>query len=348
MDISSTILTDIKIHGYPYGCNYGEIKDFLTSKTDFIRRQQKAIEIVDGIMTMHGKQELRSHVSELAKVEHGIRELQPWVRDHVVHALLSFLLGIYLNENLLRLIIGMPVNEFQWKLAGLFHDIAYPVQIAKDILKPYTKRINDIKLRLGVPAPDVQFRVVPIGLDRLTTGIDSFELLQKCIDTWGLQINARVEFDNMVQRADICHGMISSLTLLYVIDLMYHKFNPKRLYEDVEMDRTNISWNQCYFEDDVVPACAAIFVHNLPARCFAEARIDPIRAPLAYLLKLSDSLQEWDRPSLDNPNGLPSSAFDIGADETAILFHVSIPAVLRKIQNEMDTVIITNNVQIRG
>jgi predicted hydrolase (HD superfamily) len=46
----------------------------------------------------------------------------------------------------------VSVDEFQWELAGMFHDIAYPIDIAKDIMKPYADKINEITRNLGARA----------------------------------------------------------------------------------------------------------------------------------------------------------------------------------------------------
>lgn len=347
MDINSTLLKQTNTYLYDYGCNQKEIEHFLTHFRNFPERQQKAIDIIEGIMTIHGKKELLRHVAELARVEHGIRELQPWVRDHVVHALLSFILGIYLNEEFLKPSRGSYVDPFQWKLAGLFHDVGYPAQVAKDILKPFVAKINEIKRTLDVRSPDIYFKVVPVGLENLTNGLNSFDLIQERLDEWELRINAREEYNQMITSGDICHGMISSLAILYVIDLMYQKYNPKRKYSGPYAESSNINWDQTYFESDVVSACSAIYIHNLPNKCFADAKINCSKAPVAFLLKLSDCLQEWERPSLKNLNGFLATQFDIKIDNDQLIFYADIPACKKKkIKDEISSSLVAQDVQI--
>lgn len=295
-------------------------------------------------MTAHGKQELLRHVVELARVEQGIRELEPWVRDHVVHALLSFLLGIHINEDLLKP-SGYAVKPFQWKLAGLFHDVGYPAQVAKDILKPFTDQINRIKHALGVAAPDVFFRVVPVGIDQLTNGASSLDLIQSHLNDWKLEIDASSEYNNMIESGRTCHGIISSLSVLYVIDLMYHKYNPHREYRDI-FEPLGINWNQSYFENDVVPACSAIFVHNLPGRCFATAPLNRERAQLAFLLRLSDCLQDWQRPSAGNPRGIPNSRFQIEVGGGRLVFSVADEDRRNKIASEIASSLLAPDVEV--
>ena len=347
MNINTTLLKENNTYLYNYDCDRYEIEHFLTHRGTFLERQREAIHIIESIMTTHGKKELLRHITELARVEHGIRELEPWVRDHVVHALLSFILGIYLNEKFLRPLTGILANDFQWKLAGLFHDVGYPVQVAKDILRPFTAKMNEIKRILGVHSPDVYFKVVPVGFENLTNDLNSFDLIQESLNEWELRINAREEYNQMVDSGDICHGMISSLAILYIIDLMYQKYNPKRKYSDIYAVMSNINWNQTYFERDVVSACSAIYIHNLPNRCFADAKIDRSKAPVAFLLKLSDSLQEWERPSLINPKGFSATYFDIKIDNDQLIFHADISDdKKRKIKDEISSSLIAPDVQI--
>lgn len=347
MNINATLFNKIAPYLYSYDCDQFEIGHFLTTHAPFLQRQREAIQIIEGIMTVHGKKELLRHITELARVEHGIRELEPWVRDHVVHALLSFVLGIYINEEFIRPLCGAPVNDFQWKLAGLFHDVGYPAQVSKEILRPFAAKINEIKKTLSVSAPDVYFKVVPVGLENLTNGLNSFALIQEHLNKWELPINVKQEYNRIIDSGEICHGIISSLAILYVIDLMYQKYNPKREYVDIYAINTNINWNQTYFERDVISACSAIYIHNLPSRCFVNAKIDRSKAPVAFLLKLSDCLQEWERPSLMNPTGFSPTQFDIGIDNGQLILHADVPVDRKdKIREEISLCLASPDLQI--
>jgi len=344
MGINRTVFNAIRNVLWDYGCYEDEIERFLTARWGFRRRQTEAISILEGIMTAHGKQELLRYVVELARVEQGIRELEPWVRDHVVHALLSFLLGIHINEHFMKP-SGHGVDAFQWKLAGLFHDVGYPVQVARDMLKPFTDQINKIKQTLGVAAPDVFFRLIPVGIDQLTKGVGSLNLIQRQLDDWGIAVDANREYSDMLFSGRICHGIMSSLSILYVIDLMYQKYNQGREYQDT-YEPLGINWNQSYFENDVVPACSAIFVHNLPKRCFTNAPLDKQRAPLAFLLRLSDCLQDWDRPSADNHRGIPNHSFQISITGGRLKFTVTDRERRNKIAAEIAATLVASDIEL--
>jgi len=348
MNINRTLLNEIssQYHNNVYGCEESKIEEFLKTQ-NFGLRQNKATELVKKILTTHGKQRLSNQVLKLADVEKGIKHLQPELRDHVVHALLSFFLGIYINEKFIPTFNCSQVNPFQWKLACLLHDVAYPVQIAKDVIKFYSDEINDLKKSLRIPAPDIFFQVVPINIDKLRNRKNGLDLIQDQLNKWELQINAKEEYNKMIKSGEVCHGMIGALGILYVIDMLYQKKNPQRKNEPTFRDDPRIDWNQKYFDEDIVPACSAIFVHNLDGNCFKKSKVDLFKAPLAFLLKLSDVLQEWERPSLKNLNGYDAESFDIGIVDGKLILSADISEKRKKeMRSEIVACLNARNIQI--
>lgn len=345
LNINRTLLNQTNIYLCDYNCKQYDIEQFLIHSKTFDERQKTSIGIIEDIMETHGKEKLLKYVVELAKVEQGIRKLEPWVRDHVVHALLSFILGIYIKEQFLQPLSGICVDDFPWKLAGLFHDVGYPSQIAKDILVPFTGKINEIKTELNVQSKDIIFKVVPVGLENLQNDLNSFDLIQNRIDEWELEIDIKEEYHQMIGSGNVCHGIISSLSILYVIDLMYQKYNPERKYKDIyRSDNTN--WNQKCFERDIISACSAIYIHNLPKRCFDSAKIDRLKAPVAFLLRLSDCLQDWERPS-KNSNGYSATKFDVKIDNKQLILQTDIPNIRKKkIKDDISSSLIAPDVLI--
>jgi hypothetical protein len=348
VNINRELLKETTPYLDKYNCFQRELRSFLLYNKDFERRQRKALRIIWSIMIQHRKEKLFDYVVELARVEPKIRELQPWARDHVVHALLSFVLGIYINEKFFPIKTSTKVNPFQWKIAGLFHDVGYPVQIAKDaILKPFTNRINDIKSALHTDAPDINFTIVPAGLENLRNGVNAIDLIQARLKDWNLSIDAKKEYEKMVSSGNICHGIISSLAVLYVVDLLYQKYNPRRVHKNIYSRTRRVNFNQKYFEKDVVSACAAIYIHNLPDRCFAKAKIDRSNAPVAFLLKLADSLQEWERPSLNDQKGFPAQHFAINVKQGTLIFEANIsPERKEKIRKDLVSTLIATDIKI--
>ncbi|VAW33251.1 hypothetical protein MNBD_CPR01-284, partial [hydrothermal vent metagenome] len=61
-------------------------------KSRFEKRQEKSLYIITTILDIHGKANIVKFLGQLARIEPRIQELQPWVRDHVVHAINTFIL----------------------------------------------------------------------------------------------------------------------------------------------------------------------------------------------------------------------------------------------------------------
>lgn len=324
MNINESLFKGIagRCSGYHLDCS--DLERFLTKSGIFHNRPRQAISLMKAAMAQHGKKALLDHVHELARVERGIRLPQLKLRDHVVHALLTFVLGIYINERLLGPRSDAYVDHFQWKIAGLLHDVGYPVEVSSNIARPFADKINELKRRWGVSRPDIQIQVIPVGLENLSGDVNGLDLIQKRLVDWRLDIDASQEYHRMVCSGTTCHGMISGLAVLHVIDMMYQRYNPSREHRNVHASGTPGSWNQGFFEEDVVSACSAVFIHNLGKQCFAARKIVRSQAPVAFLLKLSDCLQEWERPSLRNRKGYPATAFDIQIDDGRLIVDADI------------------------
>jgi hypothetical protein len=187
-------------------------------------------------------------------------------------------------------------------------------------------------------SPDIpRFHVLPEGLEMLSNNVKGLTLISECCAKWGLNIDIADEYQQMIGSGYSSHAIVGALSLLNVIDSMYQFNNPKRLYSRCEKGGTD--WNQRYFDEDVVPACATIFLHNLHPRCFSNTKIVIQKAPLAFLLKLCDCLQEWERPSQENPTGLEAKQFDINIEHGIIIFTTPSAELKEKIKNDINAVL---------
>lgn len=188
MSINETLFETVKEYSVKYFFFGYELEDFLKTSEPFPQRQKKAKILIRNIMTKHGKADLFKYVTELARVEYDSRKLAPSLRDHVVHAMLTFILGIYINEKFLTS-SDIQVEPFQWKLASLFHDIGYPVHVANnDLLKPFERNIQKIIESFDLPNKNLHFKIVPEGFEKLTNNKNSFELINKRLKEWKLRL----------------------------------------------------------------------------------------------------------------------------------------------------------------
>jgi len=297
------------------------IEDFIINEKilEFLRESKTpkkyklSQQIIKNIVKQHGKDQLDLHITELYEVEKATMSLTG-KRDHVIHALNTFLLGLYINNNYL----GKKVDSFQWKLAALFHDIAYPLEISQRIIERYFRKLSAIKNELHIENFNPIIYLIPKDFEKLTTNKNAFEYIQIRIYEWELDVTVQKRYNDMISSNKICHGILSALTVLYFVDLLYQKNNPQRKRQPLNIEGSN--WNQKNFEHDVVSACSAIFIHNLPDNAFEK--IDRNKAPLPYLLKLCDELQNWDRPDQNTLTGDSPENYDISIQKNKIIFKV--------------------------
>ena len=88
--------------------------------TTFEERQNKSVDIIRQILDYHGKANIVNFLGRLASIEPRIQQVQPWVRDHVVHAINTFILGIYILEKVVFPLFNSARSSytFMWKLCG--------------------------------------------------------------------------------------------------------------------------------------------------------------------------------------------------------------------------------------
>ena len=287
------------------------------NKSKFEERQKISIEIIREILDVHGKADIVKFLGELASIEPKIQELQPWVRDHVVHAINTFLLGVFILEK-----VNFPPFEgdypFMWKLCGPTHDLGYPVEISHNISVPsIIKKLNDILDTVGSSSPRVELELYPRNLSRLCGKLDANQLIQKRVTEWELGINIKKYYKWLKKESKTDHGVVSALAQLKVVDALYYKGNPKRKYIDM-INENGFNLNQKYFDFYIVSASSALFIHNIDLnyRGFSN-KISFKLAPIAFLLFLCDTFQEWDRYSENRPV-YSGDDFDINCDLNSI------------------------------
>jgi hypothetical protein len=267
-------------------------------KARFTKRQKKSVEIIRSILNVHGKTKIVKFLGQLASLEPQIQTLQPWVRDHVVHAINTFLIGVFILEKVnFPLFRGVRLDyPFMWKLCGLTHDLGYPIEIARNLQNQFVDKMNYILGNIKSPSPKVIQGPSPTNLDKLCEHIDSNTLIQERLTDWALGIEIEDYYDWLQLKNKTDHGVISALAQLKVIDALYYKVNPKR--KNIDIVRENHNFNQKNFSLDIVSASSALFIHNINLNYYGFSnKISFELAPLAFLLFLCDTFQEWDRYS---------------------------------------------------
>lgn len=282
---------DWKLFKEPLTDNSGEF-----DKIKFKKQQKKSLKIIKEILSVHGKEDIVRFLGKLASIEPLIQELQPWVRDHVVHAINTFLIGVYILEK-----VNFPTlkgthfdYQFMWKLCGPTHDLGYPIEIAHNLKKPFVDEMNDILDEIDSPSPKLEYETYPKGLEKLCGKWNTNEIIQKRLTQWELGIDIEDYYKWLKRGNKIDHGVISALSQLKVIEAMYYKENPKR--ENKKIKQNSFDFNQRNFDLDMVSVSSALFIHNINQEYLGFSnKIKFNLSPLAFLLFLCDTCQEWDR-----------------------------------------------------
>lgn len=313
--ILDSIQKDIRDYYDIYICNqqWCLFKKPIVDAEEFNERQKVSIDIIHAILKHHGKEDILRFLSQLAEIEPNIQKVQPWVRDHIVHAINTFLLGVYI----LKHIDSCNINDysFVWKLSGATHDLGYPIEISKNIGTLYTKELDKILDEIGSLSPRIEFKNYPGKLNLLENGVDANTLIQECLNKWCLDIDIADYYKWLNSKHKTDHGVISALSQTKVIDALYQKNNPERKREDIVVDYLN--YNQDIFLTDIIESSSAIFIHNIKDE-YKQFKINFERAPIAFLLYLCDNFQEWDRYTKKKDKIYSGETFDIQCNENLI------------------------------
>ena len=273
-------------------------------------------------------------VKIMKKYEENTGELIEKQRDHFIHSVNVFLLGLAVysqnknyREAFQSYVLSSPYKKFyrfgdefsneeffyRWGVASLFHDIGYPVEI---IGKQLNKFIND----------SVKSISSSYGAD---TAIDFKDFNE---------FNSIVKIDpNFADEFTQNYPEAKFLNLFKPTDIMAHKIAAD--FGEVDVNRVSKhlddfvrimgesgfidhgffssilvlnsygyliqkhAKNHDFFFYPIVDSATAILLHNyyrnvLQKKPFNLPALHPRKSPLAYLLILCDELQEWNRRPL--------------------------------------------------
>lgn len=274
-------------------------------------------------------------VKTMKKYEESTGDLIDKQRDHVIHSVNVFLLGLaiyaqnykyreYFKAYVLkspytkyyRLENGDFSNEeflYRWGVAALFHDIGYPVEIIGKQLKKF---IND-GVRSISPTYSADTAIDFKDFNEFNT-IVKFD--HDFADEF-TKIYPDAKFLNLFKPTDIiAHKIATDFDSIDVNDVIKHLDNFVYYMGDLGfIDHGFFSCilvlnsygyliqkyakNHDFFFYPIVDSASAILLHNyyrnvLQNDPFNLNQLHPVQSPLAFLLILCDELQEWSRQPL--------------------------------------------------
>jgi hypothetical protein len=314
-------IDDVLLSDYDINLQGSEFDSLILPITDdcgkldpdiYARSLDQSKAIITRILEVHGKAEIVKFLRELALIEPDIQELQPRVRDHVVHAIYTFLVGAYIIKK-----VNMPQNvemqycyPFIWKLCGPVHDIGYTIEISRYIENPFLNDLNAILMEMDSTSPKVLPPAFPKQLAMLCNGRDANQLIQNRLNEWALGIDIEDYYHWLTRENLTDHGVIGALAELKFIDALYQSHNPTRA--EVDIVEADLNYNEKTFMEDIVSAASAIFIHNInPDYDGFSRKIDFQIAPMAFMLFMCDTFQEWDRYTKKEDEVYSGDLFDI-------------------------------------
>lgn len=300
-----------------------KIEKFLELDSDnYEKRQNLALEASSDILYAHSKEDLPYIAISLAKLERNLTDIQPYQRDHVCHSLLTFLLGYFmiLKLDLQRSFFDFP---FQWKLAALLHDIGYSLEIvdriSNEFFEMYEKDILQKKWDFNSSQTRHLTKYLNLYTKDESQNRNTLDILNDRLRRWQISLDAKnvfirmlgsQKFDDKPRRTD--HGIVSSILVMKAIDEKYRIRNPNQISDP------NNPWSFSNMTEQITNVCSAIFVHNLEANNLVWNFTEN---PLATLLKISDALQCWGRPSAKEPKGDSPEDYDLNFQNGKIIFY---------------------------
>ncbi|GEM_PF-5382954 len=257
---------------------------FLRARS-FNSKKKLAITIIKKLFEPHRKGRAGDYIDILNLIEEILNYKN--FRDHVCHAVNTYILGLYLYQLFFKEKITIKTDEITFKIAFLLHDVGYfyEAQANKTIQSSQYKRHK--KQTKSFPPEEELLKDRKTSL-RLTLYFKNM----------GLNYTAGALYDNNSNKH--CHGILGGrLILKYIVELYEAKNPRKRIGEKTKIENTSFDWRN--INKDILPACAAIYLHNLESRLFHTHKIVLNKSLISYLLRLCDTLQEWDRFSNTKP-----------------------------------------------
>jgi len=312
--------------------NQREVEAFLDPGLDMDGRYRWARRIAVRTLQVHTKGEIPLyHLAVLEAAELAAHHIDEFHRDHVVHSVVVFLLGTVIKHLYLRR-QGLQVDAFEWKLASLLHDISYPISIAMTLANHYCTTVN----KIHPPGDDTAYAGLRASSRLDVNGFLTYEYrgeehsvlahLQDRANQWGLGIDLERSYHDL---GFANHGIGSALTVFQIINQMYEHHNPQRqaCQTVVQHGRIASDWNDMHFQCEITSACTAIYLHDIchgpDCQLLVGGRFSARTSPLAFLLKLCDALQDWDRPSERAQLGLEGCWYDLEIDADHVKLGVS-------------------------
>ena len=297
------------------------VADFLRAKT-YAEGERRCRELYFAMLDLHDKYPILTPAIERLNVEelYGTHNFACH-RLHFSHQANVFLLGLFIYHNFepLRTEIDREMRKttveiqtqpqylpfrysgvdeygeflYRWRLSSLCHDIGTGIQLCQgreDMLAYSLKRLNFQR---------------PISSIKELRVFEDDNLLANLDSACGfISFSKYAQYQELHPYPDyICHdhGIMGGLIFLQLMHEAFSRHSKNLVSYNVE--GMEVFWHPEILSHSIVQIGMAIAMHNLdkyPQALQSYANITTVfdiqRCPLAWLLKVADVLQEWDKP----------------------------------------------------
>ncbi len=266
----------------------------------------------------------------LKKYEENAATLSDKQRDHYIHSVNVFLLGLgiyglnksfrksfeqYLSDINKNIRIFETINEeffFRWGMASLFHDIGYPVEIVYNQINKFIRFVSggDEKGR-AYAGPFLGY----FNFDKINS-IDNFnpenfimpEYIKPKSEISDLNIAKPTELlaINLSYSLNLDFKLIKQTANKFLETMKKFRFVDHGFYSALivlkwygELTQKKHRTDEIMYSH-ILDSAASIFLHNAYKNVFMKEpyslnKLHPETQPIAYLLILCDEAQEWNR-----------------------------------------------------
>jgi hypothetical protein len=282
----------------------------------------------------------------LRDYEENAATLIDWQRDHYIHSVNVFILGlcIYIQNANFRVsftVANLDKSKYKnsydtkheeffyrWGIASLFHDVGYPIEIIGKQLKKFMEFVSSVggsetlKYRLEFENFEELNRiaeVIPrekftrVYREKYTSSLN-LDLL-KPIDLLAHKLHISLGVDLCAVKAAL-DGFVDTMSKFGFIDHgFYSAIIVLKWYGFLIQ---SCEYKPEYFFYPVLDSASAILLHNyyknvIMKSPFEKGYLSPHEHPIAFLLMLCDELQEWDREAYGILDKKRARAGDVSA-----------------------------------
>lgn len=305
------------------------IRNFLSDSTS----TEKALEVYEVFSRcywmINNDDSIIRMIKEMKIFEENAGILTEKQRDHFIHSIYTFLLGlaIYIGNKNYRKYMKCFYSDnsgyhdyyktnheeffYRWGITSLFHDIAYPIEISYNQLKKY---LNFISVKCGLTSHSLEanvfikntdiFNLLPKMNPKSTYKEEFFKKYPKFIE-YDINSLALIAMEISKSFGIDCKKLKNEL-FKYMDTMKENDFIDHGYYSSLIVLRwfyqliQNQEWNPVYFYFPILNAATSIILHNyyrhgLMKAPFYLRQLDAEKHPMSYLLILCDEIQDWGR-----------------------------------------------------